>query len=307
MSSYHEKQKLPLLRDEGEGEGGFDYSQRVHIHGGDETEGEEFTGTAPFSWKKLWLFTGRAGVLDEHSVFGSGEPGGRADCSPAPLRGTPFDCFIFLFLENYGVRKLEALFAFLISVMALSFAWMFVQTKPSGVQLLLDKIIDLVCALCFEVKRFPIPYNKVMELGAVNTETSMSDIQLCPQDKSNYGGYSSLSTMTGASKLCSEDKLLEVQTLEDWREIQSAESSPLNSEVIIKKAVTFAVRTEKVVRLGANPFSSISFKSTFASSSLPLEQNPLISTLNVATFGCFPSLSILRLTAAAALGFPSWQ
>nr|GLL37383.1 metal transporter Nramp3-like [Ipomoea trifida] len=56
MSSYHEKQKLPLLRDEGEGEGegGFDYSQRVHIHGGDETEGEEFTGTPSFSW----LFTG---------------------------------------------------------------------------------------------------------------------------------------------------------------------------------------------------------------------------------------------------------
>nr|GMD48332.1 metal transporter Nramp3-like [Ipomoea batatas] len=95
MSSYHEKQKLPLLRDEGqklpllrdEGEGAFDYSQRVHIHGGDETEGEEFTGTPPFSWKKLWLFTGRAGVVDEHSVFGSGEAGGRADCSPAPLRG----------------------------------------------------------------------------------------------------------------------------------------------------------------------------------------------------------------------------
>lgn len=44
--------------------------------------------------------------------------------------------FIFLFLENYGVRKLEALFAVLIAIMALSFAWMFGETKPSGIELL---------------------------------------------------------------------------------------------------------------------------------------------------------------------------
>ncbi|KAL6013201.1 hypothetical protein ACLOJK_003693 [Asimina triloba] len=51
---------------------------------------------------------------------------------------TAFDCFIFLFLENYGVRKLEAVFAVLIAVMALSFAWMFGETKPSGTELLID-------------------------------------------------------------------------------------------------------------------------------------------------------------------------
>lgn len=45
--------------------------------------------------------------------------------------------FIFLFLENYGVRKLEAVFAVLIAVMALSFAWMFGETKPNGTELLL--------------------------------------------------------------------------------------------------------------------------------------------------------------------------
>nr|GEY30339.1 metal transporter Nramp3-like [Tanacetum cinerariifolium] len=50
---------------------------------------------------------------------------------------TAFDCFIFLFLENYGVRKLEALFALLIAVMAVSFAWMFAETKPDAKELLI--------------------------------------------------------------------------------------------------------------------------------------------------------------------------
>lgn len=46
---------------------------------------------------------------------------------------------MFLFLENYGVRKLEAVFAVLIATMALSFAWMFGDTKPSGKELLIGK------------------------------------------------------------------------------------------------------------------------------------------------------------------------
>ncbi|KAM7273806.1 hypothetical protein ACFE04_028470 [Oxalis oulophora] len=40
------------------------------------------------------------------------------------------------FIQNYGVRKLEAVFAVLIGTMALSFAWMFGDAKPSGSQLL---------------------------------------------------------------------------------------------------------------------------------------------------------------------------
>lgn len=47
--------------------------------------------------------------------------------------------FIFLFLENYGVRKLEALFAVLIAVMAISFAWMFGETKPNMKELLVGE------------------------------------------------------------------------------------------------------------------------------------------------------------------------
>ncbi|CAL4943183.1 unnamed protein product [Urochloa decumbens] len=54
---------------------------------------------------------------------------------------TALDCFIFLSLENYGVRKLEALFAVLITTMACSFAWMFVETKPRGKDLIIGILV----------------------------------------------------------------------------------------------------------------------------------------------------------------------
>ncbi|PKA49773.1 Metal transporter Nramp2 [Apostasia shenzhenica] len=54
---------------------------------------------------------------------------------------TAFDCFIFLFLENYGVRKLEAAFAVLIATMAISFAIMFGETKPSGKEVLIGILV----------------------------------------------------------------------------------------------------------------------------------------------------------------------
>lgn len=37
------------------------------------------------------------------------------------------------------MRKLEGVFAVLIATMALSFAWMFVDTKPNGKELLIGK------------------------------------------------------------------------------------------------------------------------------------------------------------------------
>jgi hypothetical protein len=48
--------------------------------------------------------------------------------------------FFFLFLENYGVRKLEGVFAIFIGTMGFSFAWMFFDTKPSEEELLMGKI-----------------------------------------------------------------------------------------------------------------------------------------------------------------------
>ncbi|XP_047937559.1 metal transporter Nramp2-like [Salvia hispanica] len=54
---------------------------------------------------------------------------------------TAADCFIFLLLENYGVRKLEAVFAVLITTMGLSFAWMFADAKPSRKELILGLLV----------------------------------------------------------------------------------------------------------------------------------------------------------------------
>uniref|UniRef100_A0A0D3FL63 Metal transporter n=2 Tax=Oryza TaxID=4527 RepID=A0A0D3FL63_9ORYZ len=54
---------------------------------------------------------------------------------------TGLDCFIFLSLEKYGVRKLEGLFAVLIATMALSFAWMFIETKPNGKDLIIGILV----------------------------------------------------------------------------------------------------------------------------------------------------------------------
>ena len=41
------------------------------------------------------------------------------------------------------MRKLEAVFAVLISTMAISFAWMFGQTQPSGTELLIGAHLSL--------------------------------------------------------------------------------------------------------------------------------------------------------------------
>ncbi|KAL6215429.1 hypothetical protein ACLB2K_014859 [Fragaria x ananassa] len=54
---------------------------------------------------------------------------------------TASDCFLLLILENYGVRKLEGVFAVLIATMALTFAWMFVDTKPNGKELLIGILV----------------------------------------------------------------------------------------------------------------------------------------------------------------------
>lgn len=50
------------------------------------------------------------------------------------------------------MRKLEAVFAVLIATMALSFAWMFGEAKPSGIELLIGigfyySICDFSCQL----------------------------------------------------------------------------------------------------------------------------------------------------------------
>ncbi|GMI68049.1 natural resistance-associated macrophage protein 3 [Hibiscus trionum] len=217
-----EDNRLPLLSDrDSDQDVAYESDEKVHIVGIDEGS----SGVPPFSWKKLWLFTGPGflmsiAFLDPGNLEGDLQAGAIAGYSllwllmwataigllvqllsarlgvatgrhlaelcreeyptwarmilwvmtelaligadiqevigsaiaikilsngALPLWAgvviTACDCFIFLFLENYGVRKLEAFFAVLIATMAVSFAWMFGQTKPSGTELLLGVLI----------------------------------------------------------------------------------------------------------------------------------------------------------------------
>ncbi|KAL2522530.1 Metal transporter Nramp3 [Forsythia ovata] len=215
------------LYEEDEEERAYDSTEKIHIIGVDEeNEADEYSTKAPpFSWRKLWLFTGPGflmsiAFLDPGNLEGDLQSGAIAGYSLlwlllwATVMGllvqllaarlgvatgrhlaelcreeypnwarlllwvmaelaligsdiqevigsaiaikilshgflplwagviiTALDCFIFLFLENYGVRKLEALFAVLIATMALSFAWLFGETKPSGVELLVGVVV----------------------------------------------------------------------------------------------------------------------------------------------------------------------
>ncbi|KAL6993810.1 hypothetical protein U1Q18_011924 [Sarracenia purpurea var. burkii] len=194
----------------------YESTEKIHVIGVDDGEDDDSAKTPPFSWRKLWLFTGPGflmsiAFLDPGNLEGDLQAGAIAGYSllwlllwatamgllvqllaarlgvatgrdlaelcreeypkwamlllwvmaelaligadiqevigsaiaikilsndVVPLWAgviiTACDCFIFLFLENYGVRKLEAVFAILITMMALSFAWMFGETKPSG-------------------------------------------------------------------------------------------------------------------------------------------------------------------------------
>ncbi|KAI3451961.1 hypothetical protein Pfo_008626 [Paulownia fortunei] len=222
-----EHQRLLDSHNEDEEERAYDSTEKVQIIGVDEgLDADEYSIKAPpFSWKKLWLFTGpgflmsiafldpgnlegdlQAGAIAGYSLLWLllwatamgllvqllsarlGVATGRhlaelcreeypnwarlllwvmaelaligADIQEVigsaiaikilshgflPLWAgviiTALDCFIFLFLENYGVRKLEALFAVLIATMAVSFAWMFGETKPNGGELLLGVLV----------------------------------------------------------------------------------------------------------------------------------------------------------------------
>ncbi|XP_060199363.1 metal transporter Nramp2-like [Lycium barbarum] len=94
----------------------------------------------------LWLMAEVALIgADIQEVIGSAIAIKILSRGVIPLWGgvliTASDCFIFLFLENYGVRKLEAFFAVLISTMALSFAWMFADTRPSSKELIIGLLL----------------------------------------------------------------------------------------------------------------------------------------------------------------------
>ncbi|MFQ6634343.1 hypothetical protein Gotur_010115 [Gossypium turneri] len=217
-----EDNQVPLLSDQ---DVAYESGEKVHILGINEPDEEGSSVVPPFSWKKLWLFTGPGflmsiAFLDPGNLEGDLQAGAIAGYSLlwllmwatamgllvqllsarlgvatgrhlaelcreeyptwvsmvlwvmaelaligadiqevigsaiaikilsngilplwAGVVVTASDCFILLFLENYGVRKLEAFFAVLIATMAVSFAWMFGETKPTGTELLLGVLI----------------------------------------------------------------------------------------------------------------------------------------------------------------------
>ncbi|KAG5040375.1 hypothetical protein AAZX31_05G094200 [Glycine max] len=229
MSRSHQEQPLladSFIEEDEAQETAYDSSEKIVVVGVDESDNEDNWGRVPpFSWKKLWLYTGpgflmsiafldpgnlegdlqagaiagysllwllmwatamglliqllsaRLGVVtgkhlaelcreeyppwarrvlwimaelaligsDIQEVIGSAIAIRILSHGVVPLWAgvviTALDCFIFLFLENYGVRTLEAFFAVLIGVMAISFAWMFGEAKPSGKELLLGVLI----------------------------------------------------------------------------------------------------------------------------------------------------------------------
>jgi len=57
------------------------------------------------------------------------------------------DTFTFLFLDKYGLRKLEGFFGFLIAIMAITFGFEFFEVKPSSVLISKGLIIPW-CSNC---------------------------------------------------------------------------------------------------------------------------------------------------------------
>nr|XP_039254394.1 natural resistance-associated macrophage protein 2-like [Styela clava] len=60
---------------------------------------------------------------------------------------TTFDAFVFLMLDKYGLRKLEALFAFLISVMAITFGYEYIVVAPDQKEVIIG-LFSPVCKDC---------------------------------------------------------------------------------------------------------------------------------------------------------------
>ncbi|RMB90583.1 hypothetical protein DUI87_33045 [Hirundo rustica rustica] len=89
----------------------------------------------------LWLMVELAIIgSDMQEVIGSAIAINLLSVGKIPLWGgvliTIADTFVFLFLDKYGLRKLEAFFGLLITIMALTFGYEYVTVKPSQKKLL---------------------------------------------------------------------------------------------------------------------------------------------------------------------------
>uniref|UniRef100_A0A7N4NUF9 Solute carrier family 11 member 1 n=2 Tax=Sarcophilus harrisii TaxID=9305 RepID=A0A7N4NUF9_SARHA len=89
----------------------------------------------------LWLMVEAAIIgSDMQEVIGSAIAISLLSAGRVPLWGgvliTIADTFVFLFLDKYGLRKLEAFFGLLITIMALTFGYEYVTVKPNQVEVL---------------------------------------------------------------------------------------------------------------------------------------------------------------------------
>ncbi|XP_041438490.1 natural resistance-associated macrophage protein 2 isoform X2 [Xenopus laevis] len=89
----------------------------------------------------LWLMVELAIIgSDMQEVIGSAIALNLLSAGVIPLWGgvliTIIDTFFFLFLDKYGLRKLEAFFGFLITVMALTFGYEYIRVSPNQGELL---------------------------------------------------------------------------------------------------------------------------------------------------------------------------
>uniref|UniRef100_A0A8C6V0J9 Solute carrier family 11 member 2 n=1 Tax=Neogobius melanostomus TaxID=47308 RepID=A0A8C6V0J9_9GOBI len=104
----------------------------------------------------LWLMVELAIIgSDMQEVIGCAIALNLLSVGRIPLWGgvliTITDTFVFLFLDKYGLRKLEAFFGFLITVMALSFGYEYVLVKPDQGDLLKGMFVPY-CAGCGPVQ-----------------------------------------------------------------------------------------------------------------------------------------------------------
>uniref|UniRef100_A0A8C3JZM3 Solute carrier family 11 member 2 n=1 Tax=Calidris pygmaea TaxID=425635 RepID=A0A8C3JZM3_9CHAR len=89
----------------------------------------------------LWLMVELAIIgSDMQEVIGSAIAINLLSMGKIPLWGgvliTIADTFVFLFLDKYGLRKLEAFFGFLITIMALTFGYEYITVRPDQGKLL---------------------------------------------------------------------------------------------------------------------------------------------------------------------------
>ncbi|KFQ36910.1 Natural resistance-associated macrophage protein 1, partial [Mesitornis unicolor] len=89
----------------------------------------------------LWLMIEVAIIgSDMQEVIGTAIAFSLLSAGRMPLWGgvliTIVDTFFFLFLDKYGLRKLEAFFGFLITIMALTFGYEYVMVRPKQVEVL---------------------------------------------------------------------------------------------------------------------------------------------------------------------------